>query len=240
MCGLFPKDVSFAGFEVDNLFYLALVLTGVAFVLVIGTLITFLIRYRARPGHKSFYTDGENTKARILTISLALIVFVVIDINLAVHDHKAWDAVFGRPANAEPPLRVEIYPQQFAWNIRYAGDDGKFATGDDLTTLNQLHIPVGRPVLVQLKSKDVIHSFFIPNFRIKQDAVPGMVTMLSFAAKETGIYDIACAEHCGLGHYRMRGVLTVDTAEDFQKFLDKTKSGRPSDQTWGWDWVTRG
>jgi cytochrome c oxidase subunit 2 len=91
-------------------------------------------------------------------------------------------------------------------------------------------------VVVQLSSKDVIHSFFLPNFRIKMDAVPGMVTSLYFEATRTGSYDIACAEHCGFGHYRMRGFLTVQEQEEFEAWLwEQTKEG-PADTSWGWDW----
>ncbi len=237
---LFPKNASAAGAEVDQLFYLASWLTGIAFVLVLGILFYFLIRYRERPGHKPVYTKGESAGARIFTLSLAFIVFVVIDINLAVHDHWAWDKVFGRPDDsAAPALHIQILAQQFAWNIRYAGPDGKFKTADDITTINQLHIPVGRPVLLQLKSKDVMHSFFIPNFRVKQDVLPGMITMLPFQAKETGTFDIACSEHCGLGHYRMRGVLTAETPAEFENFLTSTKAAGPGDPNWGWDWMTK-
>lgn len=237
---LFPKDASAAGAEVDHLFYLAVRLTGIAFILVLAILLYFLIRYRERPGHKSVYSKGESTGARIFTLGMALIVFIVIDINLAVHDHWAWDKVFGRPdASAAAPLHIQILAQQFAWNVRYAGADGKFRTTDDITTINQLHIPVGRPILLQLKSKDVMHSFFIPNFRVKQDVLPGMITMLPFQAKETGIFDIACSEHCGLGHYRMRGIMTVDNPEAFDQFLAATKPVGPDEPNWGWNWITK-
>jgi len=114
---------------------------------------------------------------------------------------------------------VRVEPEQFAWNAQYAGPDGVFDTADDVRVINDLHVPIGRPVLVSLKSKDVIHSFFLPNFRIKQDAVPGIVTHLTFEATKTGTYDIACAQLCGLGHYRMRGELTVDSQKDFDKWI---------------------
>ena len=86
-------------------------------------------------------------------------------------------------------------------------------------TLNQLHFPVGRPVVATLRSKDVIHSFFLPEFRVKQDAVPGMSTRIWFDAMRVGHWEIACAELCGLGHYRMKGFVTVETPEEFEKWL---------------------
>jgi len=128
-------------------------------------------------------------------------------------------------------------PEQFACNSRYAGPDMTFRTADDATTINQLHVPVNRPVIVQLNSKDVIHSFFLPNFRIKMDAVPGMVTSLYFEAKTGGTYDIACAEHCGFGHYRMRGFLVVEESNAaFEAWLAAQAQEGPPDASWGWNW----
>lgn len=232
----FPLDVSETGHWNDQLFYLALGLTGAAFVLVTLVLVYFLIRYRAREGHAAYYTHGDSLKARWLTISLAIIVFLAIDVNLAFHDHFAWDAIWGHPPNPAQALRVQIFPEQYAWNIRYAGPDGNFGTLDDVTTINQLHIPLDRPVLVALKSKDVIHSFFLPNFRIKQDVLPGVVTHLYFKAKKQGAFDIACAELCGLGHYRMRGELTVESDPDFQSWLVRQTTQSAAESNWGWQW----
>jgi cytochrome c oxidase subunit 2 len=168
---------------------------------------------------------------------LALVVFLLIDVNLAYQDHAAWEAVWGAPPSAAEALHVEVMPEQFAWNIRYAGPDGIFRTADDVTTINQLHIPANRPVIVQLSSKDVIHSFFLPNLRIKMDAVPGLVTSLYFQAVKAGTYDIACAEHCGFGHYRMRGFLVVEeSTKAFDAWLAAQANEGSPDLNWGWDW----
>ena len=237
MPSAFPQDVSVTGHVVDQLFWLATGLTGTVFVAVVGALGYFLFRYRARPGQRVLYTHGDSPRARGLTIGLALLVFFLIDVNLAYHDHKAWEVVWGAPPSTRDALRVEIMPEQFAWNIRYAGPDGRFRTSDDVTTINQLHVPVNVPVIVQLSSKDVIHSFFLPNLRIKMDAVPGMVTSLYFQATTPGTYDIACAEHCGFGHYRMRGFLVVDeSARTFDTWFAKQANEGPPDLSWGWSW----
>jgi cytochrome c oxidase subunit 2 len=234
---VFPPDISTTGHLVDRLFWLATGLTGVAFLLVIAALGYFLLRYRARPGRKAFYTHGESRGALWVTGGLAVAVFVLLDVNLAYHDHQAWDAVWGSPPRAADALRVQIMPEQFAWNIRYAGPDGIFRTSDDVTTINQLHVPVNRPVIVQLSSKDVIHSFFLPNLRIKMDAVPGMVTSLYFQTTQAGTYDIACAEHCGFGHYRMRGFLIVEESEKaFEGWFTEQAGEGPPDLSWGWSW----
>jgi cytochrome c oxidase subunit 2 len=233
----FPPDVSQTGVWVDRLFWLASTLTGIAVVAVIGALAYFLVRYRARPNRSAFYTHGDSPRALGLTIGLAVAVFLLIDVNLAYHDHVAWEAVWGAPPTTTDALRVEIMPEQFAWNIRYAGPDGQFRTADDVTTINQLHVPAHRPVIVQLSSKDVIHSFFLPNLRIKMDAVPGLVTSLYFQAVKPGTYDIACAEHCGFGHYRMRGFLIVEESDlAFEQWLAaQAREGSP-DSSWGWNW----
>jgi cytochrome c oxidase subunit 2 len=97
--------------------------------------------------------------------------------------------------------------------------DGTFDTADDFTVRNQLHLPVNRPVVAELSAEEVIHSFNIPAFRVKQDAVPGMHIRAWFEATRPGVYELGCAELCGLGHYKMRAVVTVHSAEEFQRWL---------------------
>jgi cytochrome c oxidase subunit 2 len=152
-------------------------------------------------------------------------------------------------------LVVHLTAEQFAWNVRYPGPDGKFgktdiklidtqinplgidredaAAKDDVTTLNQLYLPANRPVIIKLRSKDVIHSFGVPEFRVKQDAIPGLTIPVWFIPNVTTEemrarkgnpnfqYEIACAQLCGLGHYRMRGFVTVLAPEAFQKWMDE-------------------
>jgi cytochrome c oxidase subunit 2 len=140
-------------------------------------------------------------------------------------------------------VKVEILPQQWAWNIRYAGPDGRFGTSDDVTTLNDLRLPVDTPVVVELKAKDVIHSFYLPNLRVKQDAIPGQITKTWFQSRKTGRYEIACAQMCGWAHYKMRGVVTFLPADEYQKWLadvsdDARRLYDPNDAEahWGWPW----
>jgi cytochrome c oxidase subunit 2 len=126
---------------------------------------------------------------------------------------------------------------------RYAGPDGQFGTADDIVTTNDIRVPVGQPVLIQLASTDVIHSLYLPNLRVKRDAVPGMVNGLWFQAEQVGEFEIACAQHCGPNHYKMRGVLTVLSREGYQQWL-RTSSAvaargfDPEDREaqWGWPW----
>ena len=207
-----PEGVSSYSGRVDGLFYLILWITGIIFVVVEALLLFFLFRYRFREGRRALYTDGNNRVEVVWTIVPAVICVVI-----ALLSRRSWEEIKQRmPKDA---MQVEITGEQFAWNIRYAGPDGKLDTADDVVTLNQLHFPVGRPVVATLRSKDVIHSFFLPEFRVKQDAVPGMSTRIWFDSMRVGEFEIACAELCGLGHYRMKGFVKVETPEEFQKWL---------------------
>jgi cytochrome c oxidase subunit 2 len=117
------------------------------------------------------------------------------------------------------PAAVEVTARQFEWRLRYAGDDKKLGTRDDIFVVNDLHLPVGEEILIDLKSQDVLHSFFLPNMRVKQDAVPGMKIPVWFKAKEVGRYDIVCAELCGWGHYKMKGRITIESRRDYERWL---------------------
>ncbi|HJW31172.1 MAG TPA: hypothetical protein VJ508_18220, partial [Saprospiraceae bacterium] len=124
------------------------------------------------------------------------------------------------PKNADV---IRIRPRQFQWDITYSGADKKFDTPDDINTINQLYLVKGEPTQILLQAQDVIHSFFVPEFRIKQDAVPGMTTSVWIVpTKETNPtfpYEIGCAELCGLGHYRMKGFVTVTSRDSVNSFL---------------------
>lgn len=236
----FPVDASEHGHLIDELFYLTFWLTSGTFLLVILLLLAFILFYRQRPGHKAFYTHGNSGTAVVLTLALALVVFVGIDVNLAYHDHHAFQQLLKRLPEDNNALKVDVLAEVFAWNIRYPGGDGTFgrvdpalisvdnpfgldesdpASEDDVMTVNHLAVPLNRDVELTMRSKDVIHSFFLPNFRIKQDIVPGLETRMHFKAVRAGDYEIACAELCGLGHYRMRGELHAMEEEAFNTWL---------------------
>jgi cytochrome c oxidase subunit 2 len=212
-----PEAVSTSAPEIDRLFYVVLGITGAAFILVQAALLVFLVRYRQRPGRRAAYTHG-NTVVEIIWTAVPTVILLA----LLVQSQRVWAMVRGTPPPAD--LHVRIQAEQFAWNIRYAGADGEFDTPDDVTTINQLQLPVNQVVLFHLTSKDVVHSFFVPQFRVKQDAVPGMTTRMWASAAKTGQFEIACAELCGLGHYRMRGFLQIVEPEAFQAWLVETKA----------------
>lgn len=243
---LFPEDISEHGHLLDALFNLTVYLTAAAFAAVILLLGFFLIRYAAKPGRKAFYTRGDSRGAVLLTLALALAVFVGIDVNLAYHDHFVFEKLFGEVPEEKDALVVDVVAETFAWNFRYAGPDGKFgandlkaaegtdpfglagsadeAAKDDLVSVGVLTVPSNKPVLLRMTSRDVIHSLFLPNLRIKQDVVPGLRTEMHFKALREGEFEIACAELCGLGHYKMRGFLKVLPAAEFDAWLAKSQS----------------
>ena len=213
-----PDSVSTYASSLDRLFYLILYITGAVFFLVQGCLIYFLIRYRDKKGRKAIYSHGNS---RIEIIWTAIPTFILIFL-LMINQQTMSEIKGTIPKEALP---LQVMAEQFAWNIQYPGTDGKFGTDDDIVKVNQMHIPVGKPIRVRLTSisksgkHPVIHSFFLPEFRIKQDVVPGLPTEIWFQAIKPGKFEIACAELCGLGHYRMRGFLTVHTEEGFQAWL---------------------
>ena len=218
-----PEQASTYASSIDNMFHLIMWITGIIFVIVEAILLFFLIKYRHREGRQAHYTHGNNRVEVVWTIVPALICVV-----LALLSRHLWEDI--KEHMPHDAVEIHVTGEQFAWNFRYPGPDGKFDTADDILTLNQLHFPVGKPVVVTLTSKDVIHSFFLPEFRVKQDLVPGMKTRIWFEANRVGHWELACAELCGLGHYRMKGFVTVDTAEDYQKWLAEQASAQAAEQ----------
>ncbi|HEY3204251.1 MAG TPA: cytochrome c oxidase subunit II [Thermoanaerobaculia bacterium] len=218
-----PEQASTYAGEIDGMFHLIMWITGIIFVIVEALLLFFVLRYRHREGRVAKYTHGNNRVEVIWTIVPALICVL-----LALLSRRMWTEI--KENMPHDATEIHVQGEQFAWNIRYPGADGKFDTPDDILTLNQLHFPVGKPVVVTLSSKDVIHSFFLPEFRVKQDLVPGMKTRVWFEANRVGHWEIACAELCGLGHYRMKGFVTVDTPEDFQKWLAEQAAALAAEQ----------
>jgi cytochrome c oxidase subunit 2 len=208
-----PGASTFVG-EIDWLYDTILVITGIAFVLVEATLVWFLVKYRARPGRRAHYTHG-NVKAEIIWTSVTAV--VVVWIGLA--SSGGWHRIKGYDSVPQGALPLSILAKQFEWHVTYPGPDGKIGGADDFTVRSQLHVPVNRPVVATLQAEDVIHSFFVPQFRIKQDAVPGMHIRVWFQPTQVGTFELGCAELCGLGHYRMRAVVTVHTQEDYDRWM---------------------
>jgi cytochrome c oxidase subunit 2 len=196
-----------------------------------------LFRFRRGSNPKASYTGAKGkiskgTEVAVAIVEVLLLVFYAI---------PAWARrVRAFPAENEAVV-VRVVGHQFAWEIQYAGPDGKFGrtaanlvtsdnllgidrrdpdAKDDVITSNQLNLPVDRPVLVHLSSQDVIHSFGLTEMRVKQDAIPGMQIPVWFIPNRVGNYEISCSQLCGLGHFRMRGFVNIQSAADYQKWYD--------------------
>jgi cytochrome c oxidase subunit II len=239
----FPVDISTHGAAIDHQFNLTLIICGVIFVAAQLGLAWFAWKYRDRgDGRKVIYSHGHN-KLEATWIIAAAILFI----GLNLMGYQSWAQMHFTGA-APGALQIQVQGQQFYWYFRYPGPDGKFgpthaqkvddaagnfygldrehdpASKDDIVTAT-LAVPVNRPIALILRSKDVTHSFFVRELRLKQDAVPGMEIPIHFTATEEalrhngGRYEIACTQLCGLGHYRMRAFLQVMTEPDFEKWL---------------------
>ncbi|MCI0343236.1 MAG: cytochrome c oxidase subunit II [Planctomycetales bacterium] len=213
-----PKPLSSYGADIDYFYYLITVITTIMF-LVTELLLTWAVfKYRSdTPGRASHWHD--NKKLEITwTAATALILLW-----LGVYQIGIWkDVKFPGRFPKDAQLVAEVTGRQFEWRFRYPGADGKLHTVDDVQTVNELHVPVGVPVKILLKAQDVLHSFFLPNFRVKQDAVPGVEIPVWWKSTEEGVFDLVCAELCGWGHYKMKGRITVESPEKFQAWLTKT------------------
>jgi len=201
-----PENVSSYGRDIDWLFHLIYAITGVTFILVTVALLAFVVIYRDRPGRRARYTHGNTTLEIVWTVVPALILVVLTFLSV-----PAWSKIkMTMPAT---DVVIQVTAKQFNWQVTYPGPDGKFGTDDDKTFLDEMHVPIGKPVRINLKSQDVIHSFFVPQFRIKQDAVPGLTIPVWFDSDTAGRYELACAELCGWGHYKMKGNVTVHASQ---------------------------
>jgi cytochrome c oxidase subunit 2 len=221
---LMPETVSTFGPAIDSMYYVILWITGIVFFATEITLLVFLVKYRHKEGRKAEYIEGSN-KAEIIWTTIP---FVIV-MGLAFYSKGLWDEIRDPdliPADAFP---IQLTARQFEWNAVYSGADGQFGTADDFESLNVIHIPVDQAILVELDAEDVIHSFFLPDFRVKQDAVPGMITPVWFEATRTGEFPLACAELCGLGHYTMGGTVIVHSQADFQDWLAEQQAAAEDD-----------
>lgn len=306
--GGLPENVNPAyGGQIDYLYSIIFVIVFVIFLITEGALLGFLFRYRRKDGQGAYYTHGNTTVEIVWSVIPAVIL-----VWLAFYQKGTWDDIKTRIPPLDESVVVQAFPEQFSWNFRYPGPDGKFGTSDDVMTINDLRVPVNRPIVVFLSAKDVLHSFFVPHPRVKQDAVPGMrvrawfrtdriavwnqstgkaefltpeeyekrlVALEGFyqASEVTGKsgkkrftyeplptegkilisdrgrvrpgtreevdavlhhFEIVCAELCGLGHYRMRAFLTVDTQEGFDRWMARqVKEGmRAGEAKWTQVW----
>jgi cytochrome c oxidase subunit 2 len=242
-----PVDISTSGHLIHWLFNYTTYVNLFWFALVCIGLFGFSIMYSARRHKKALYVHGNEKKHLLITTFIAVGVFLSVDLvitKVTTHDMK--EVFWKFPDAKEDIVKVQVLGQQWAWNFRYAGVDGEFNTADDVVQLNNLVIPVGKKVMMQMTSKDVIHAFYLPNARIKADVIPGRYSKLWFDTTMTGNYEIACAEMCGNHHYLMKAQLTVLTQENFDRWVKEsqeiaiaTNDTENMDLRWGWKWESR-
>lgn len=258
-----PRLASAHGAQLDHALLLVHILMAVLFVGWGAFFLYVLYRFRKSRQPVADYAGVKSKASTWLEAGVAA-AEVVLLVGFAI---PLWSARVDQfPAEADATV-VRVVAEQFAWNVHYPGPDGVFgrrdvakidmqtnplgldrsddAAKDDVTTVNQLHLPVGKPAIVHLTSKDVIHSFALQEMRVKQDAVPGASIPLWFVPTVTTEemrklkgepewnYEIACAQLCGLGHFRMRGFVTIDTPENYQKWIAEQQAQLSSeDDVW--------
>lgn len=202
--------------SIDNLILLIGVIVGVWFLLAEVVFFWLLWRFRARDGVKAAYVAGES-KSEKKWVAYPHYAVLVFDVLILVFALRVWnDVKIAAPPGEE---RVRIVAQQWAWTFVHAGPDGALDTADDIRTVEDLNVQVNRTYHFELHSRDVVHSFSVPVFRLKQDAVPGRSIQGWFNATQTGTFDIQCAEICGIGHGLMPGRIHVRSAADHQAWM---------------------
>ena len=231
-----PVEASAQAAGLDRLTVIVHLLMAVMFVGWGAYFVYVLVRFRRSRQPQAVFR-GSRSRWPTWTEAAVAIVELVL---LAAFSIPAWASrVNGAPSPNEA-LVIRVVGQQFSWSVHYAGPDGEFGrvdaslvdasnpvgldrasphAADDVVAINQIHLPLGRPVIVQLSSKDVVHSFGVPAMRVKQDAIPGMMIPVWFTPTLAGTYDVACSQLCGLGHSRLRAVVTVESPDAFAQWL---------------------
>jgi cytochrome c oxidase subunit II len=218
---------------IDNTIIITFWITGIAFVALVLFVAYCVLRFRHRPGIQADYAPENKKLEGWLATGTTLGVVAMLAPGLFV-----WNQFITAPQDA---AEVEVVGQQWLWSFRLPGADGRLGTTearniapenslglnpndaagqDDLIIEGgELHLPIGKPVKVLLRSVDVLHDFYVPEFRAKMDMVPGMITYFWFTPTRTGTFEVLCAELCGVGHAQMRGTVVVDTEADYQAWL---------------------
>ena len=250
MLGL-PINASSHGYEVDQMIYLV---HWLMFVLFAGWGVFFVIvlfKFNRWANPKANYVGTTSHFSSVIEMAV-IVAEIVLLVSFSI---PFWAKQVDAYPNRADAMEIHVVAEQFAWNVHYPGKDGKFGrtspklidsqnnplgldltdpnAKDDISGVNQLHVPVGRPTIVYLSSKDVIHCFTLPQMRVKQDVIPGMSIQTWFTPTKTGAWEIGCAQLCGIGHYRMKGFYTVHTEADFEDWLSKQSTAGGSADSGG-------
>lgn len=224
---LIASASSYSG-DVDSLFVLITVLVGVWFIAAEGMFFWLLFRFRAKDGVKAQYVTGKEKHLK-QWINIPHSLVLVCDVVIIVAAIRVWVTIKQTLPPADRTVRVVA--QQWAWTFADPGPDGKLDTPDDVRTTDELHVENGKTYHFLLESKDVVHSFFVPAFRLKQDADPGRIYTGWFKPTRAGTFDILCAEICGIGHGAMGAKLVVDTPEAFQAWQQAHAAEVPAEES---------
>jgi cytochrome c oxidase subunit 2 len=233
------------GYRFTDMFWLITILTSVSFGVVVLLLVIPVLRHRERPGRRASFDHGTSLHDKRLTAFISVAIFIVLDawvLVIAMTDLR--EAYWAFPDVEDPQTyRVEVLAQQWAWNFRTPGVDGEFGTADDILSINELVVPLDRPVSFNMTSKDVIHALFLPEMRLKRDVNPGSINKVWFKPIIAGDFTILCAELCGFAHYQMFGKLRVLEQDLFNQWEAEASrlasTAFDADDTearWAWDW----
>lgn len=193
--------------SIDNLILLILVLVGFWFILAEGIFFYFILKFKAKPGQKADYITGKEKKQkRWITIPHLLV--LVCDVFIVVASFRVWTDI--KLELPDPDAEIRVIGQQWAWTFQHPGGDGALDTADDIFTIDELHVESGQTYHFKLEATDVLHSFSVPAWRLKQDAVPGRSITGWFEPTRTGTFDVQCAEICGFGHGVMAAKVIVE------------------------------
>jgi cytochrome c oxidase subunit II len=202
--------------SIDGLILLIGWIVGVWFVIAEAVFFYLIFRYRHRDGHKGEYITGEEKhQKRWITIPHGLV--LICDIFIIVGAVRVWYEI--KQDLPTPDAEVRIIGQQWAWSFVQPGLDGQLDTADDIKTVDDLHVEVGKTYHYHLEARDVLHDFSVPVFRLKQDAIPGRVITGWWKATKPGTFDIQCAEICGIGHGLMFGRIHVESPEEHTAWM---------------------
>jgi len=216
---IFPENISTYGQEIDSLFWLIFVFSAIAFVISLFALLYPLYKYHHKRAPKAQYITGEK-KTHFKWVTIAVIALALSDFVIMFAEHGTWAKIEQEPVTAD--LKILVTGRQWNWIFTYPGKDGKLYTADDIMIDDQnseLHVPVNKNIVFDLKSRDVVHSFFLKNIRLKQDAIPGRTLNRWFNCTKEGKYEIACSEICGMMHSGMRNWLVVESQEKFDHYM---------------------
>lgn len=216
---IFPENASTYGGEIDNLFWLIFAFVAIAFVISIIVLFYPLFRYNSKNAPKAEYITGEKKK-HFKWVTIALVLLAMSDFVILVVEHGTWDKIEMNPPT--DGIRVGITGIQWNWVFTYPGPDGKLNTSDDVVVnelSSELHVPVNTNIIMELRSRDVIHDVFIPNARTKQDVLPGRTNVRWVNFTKEGKYEIVCSQICGVLHSKMRNYFVVESKEKYDAYI---------------------